>query len=154
MLDNVVETIVAVDLVGVYGAVGDVVAISIRHGLGLIVSGQKSLAKLFLQLISRCKKKKRKKILVAIGQFPTAPGQAERLFAGAAGQDAQCLRRRTGVLFFHPDDPVVGLITQLDLLSIADFDGGAVLETDWIGQYKTRSEESTDESCSYEHIRC
>jgi len=60
MLDNVVETIVAVDLVGVYGAVGDVVAISIRHGLGLVASGQKSLAKLFLQLISRCKKRKKK----------------------------------------------------------------------------------------------
>ena len=73
MLDNVVETIVAVDLVGVYGAVGDVGAISIRHGLGLVVSGKKSLAKLFLQLISRCKKRKEKYSLQLVSfQLPPA----------------------------------------------------------------------------------
>lgn len=79
---------------------------------------------------------KNKNIPGATSQLPTAPGQAERLFAGAAGQDAQCLRRRTGRLAFHPDDPVVGLIAQMDLLSIADFDGVTVLETDGIGQDK------------------
>lgn len=97
---------------------------------------------------------KKKDILSATSQLPTAPGQAENLVAGAAGQGAQCLRRPTGTLAFHPDDPVVGLIVRLDLLSIADSDGGPVLETEGIGQDKTRSKDSADESRSNEHIGC
>lgn len=60
MFDNIMGIAAAVDLFCfmALGAAGDVVAVSIQQGPGLVIAGKNVLAKLFLQLISWCKKRK------------------------------------------------------------------------------------------------